>query len=152
MPGPSDQNLLWMFAGAGRIGMESLDYQVKGGGPDGIEIPVNTGSIPHFVGRPVQIRQTDIFRHAETSSLQKLTHRKFVNEKRIGFIAIEPIAKLRDVDIFAWNERLAPIFFGQTPLPIQKRGGPKVVRNSVVEGGGDERGATIAMSMHLIER
>jgi hypothetical protein len=42
-----------MFTGAGRIGMEALDYQVKGRGPDGIEIPVDAGGIPHFVGRPV---------------------------------------------------------------------------------------------------
>ena len=127
MPGPSDQNLLWMFAGAGRIGMESLDYQVKGGGPDGIEIPVNTGSIPHFVGRPVQICQTDIFRHADTSSLQKLTHRKFVNEKRIGLIAIEPVAKFRHIDIFARDKRLAAVFFRQSPLPIEKGRRPKVI-------------------------
>ena len=152
MPGPRDQNFLWMFAGAGGIGVESFDNQVKGSRSDDIKVPVNTRGVPHFVGRPIKIRETNIFRHANTSSLQEPPDGKLVNEERIGFIAIKPVAKLCGTNIFPWDERFAPIFFGQASLPIQKRGGPKVVRNSIVQGGGDERGATISMSMHLIER
>jgi hypothetical protein len=141
-----------MFARAGGVGVESLDHQIKGRRPDDIQIPVDAGGTPHFIRRSVQISETNVFRHANPASLQELADGKLVNQERIGFVPIEPIAKLRDIDIFAWNERFAPIFFGQATLPIQKRGGPKVVRNSIVQCGGDERGATIPMSMYLIER
>jgi hypothetical protein len=141
-----------MFARAGGVSVESLDHQVKGRRPYDIQVPVDAGSTPHFVRRSVQISEPNVFRHANPASLQELADWKFVNQERIGFVAIEPIAKLRDIDVFAWNEWLAPIFFRQASLPIQKSGRPKVVRNSIVQGGGDERGATISMSMHLIER
>ena len=88
MPGPGDQHFLWMFAGAGRVGVESLDHQVKGRRSDHIEIPIDAGRAPHFVGGSVKISETDIFRHPDAASLQQPAHRKLVNEQRIGLIAI----------------------------------------------------------------
>ena len=152
MPGPRDQNFLWMFAGAGGIGVESFDNQVKGRRSDDIEVPVNARGVPHLVGRSVKIRQTNIFRHANTSSLQEPPDGKLVNEERIGFIAIKPVAKLCGTNIFAWDERLAPIFFGQAPLPIQEGTRPEIIGNSVIERGCDERRAAVSVPMHLIER
>ena len=46
MPGPGDQNFLWMFAGAGGIGVESFDDQVKGRRSDDIKVPVYTRAFP----------------------------------------------------------------------------------------------------------
>ena len=61
--------------------MEPLDNQVKGGGSDDIEIPINSGSIPHFVRRSIKIGQTDIFWHPDAPTLQKSADRKLVNEQ-----------------------------------------------------------------------
>lgn len=55
MPRPSNQHLLWMFAGADGVCVKSLDNQVKGRRPDDIEIPVNTGGAPHFVRSSIHL-------------------------------------------------------------------------------------------------
>jgi hypothetical protein len=122
MPGPGDQHFLWVLTGAGRIGVESLDHQVKGCRSDHIEIPVDTGRASHFVGGSIKISETDIGWHPDAAPLQQPAHWKLVNEERIGFVAIKPITKLCRIDILARNKRLAPIFSGQTPLPIQESG------------------------------
>ena len=68
MPSPGDQNFFGMFAGAGGIGVESLDHQIKGRGSDDIEISIDASSAPHFVRRSVKISETDIVRHANAPS------------------------------------------------------------------------------------
>ncbi len=64
MPRALDQHFLGMLAGAGAVGVEPLDHQIEGRGADDIEIPVDAGRAPHFVGRAVKISEADIVRHA----------------------------------------------------------------------------------------
>jgi hypothetical protein len=117
MPGPGDQHFFWMMTGTGRIGVESLDHQVKGCRSDHVEIPIDAGCASHFVGGSIKISETDICWHPDAASRQQPPYWKLVNQERIGFIAIKPIAKLCHIDILARNKRLTPILSWQTPLP-----------------------------------
>lgn len=101
-----------MFAGARGICVETLDDQIKGRRSYDIEIPVDARRTPHFVRRSVKISETDFLWNTNPPSLQEPAHGKLINEQRIGFVAIKPITELGGVDVFAWNERFAPIPFG----------------------------------------
>jgi hypothetical protein len=44
-----------MLTGAGRVGMESLDHQVKGCRSDHIEVPIDACRASHFVRGSIKI-------------------------------------------------------------------------------------------------
>ena len=92
--------------------MKTLNDQIEGRSSNDIEIPIDACRTPHFVRRSVKISESDFFWNTNPPTLQEPAHGKFVNEQRIGFVAIKPVTELGGIDIFARNKRFAAILFG----------------------------------------